>query len=348
MTSISFSHSAILKRAIEERPYSDNKKGTLPARLIIPHLSKWDTVVTIGDSVNEGLWDSADPAVDLTKFENQEEHWDGPVYGWADRLAGHLSYRRVEVGLKPVQYANLAIRGKLIEFIVDEEIPQALKLHPDLVIMDGGGNDILRPDDDVDSIMRYIEHGIKQIREAGIDLIFLIPPQATDGFVMDLSRYKRADYVARLQSMLLRYDCYAADLWEYKPFKDPRLWSQDRIHPTPECHERAAQIGLIGLGLGCDPGWDHGELWTTLPYMKSPLTSKVKSTLQWDKNYLTPWLSHRYHNVSSGDGRDGKRRQLSPMPPSQPHPGSLILAGKYGEPDFNGPSDPDWIRSKVK
>ena len=112
--------------------------------------------------------------------------------------------------------------------------------------------------------------------------------------------------------------------------------------------ERAAQIGLIGLGLGCDPGWDHGELWTTLPYMKSPLTSKVKSTLQWDKNYLTPWLSHRYHNVSSGDGRDGKRRQLSPMPPSQPHPGSLILAGKYGEPDFNGPSDPDWIRSKVK
>ncbi|OZG54674.1 hypothetical protein, partial [Aeriscardovia aeriphila] len=46
----------------------------LPARVVLPHLEKWQRVVTVGDSVNEGLWDPVDTSLDMTTFENQSAH----------------------------------------------------------------------------------------------------------------------------------------------------------------------------------------------------------------------------------------------------------------------------------
>ena len=63
----------------------------LPARVVLPHLEKWQRVVTVGDSVNEGLWDPVDTSLDMTTFENQSAHNETPLFGWTDRLAGHLS-----------------------------------------------------------------------------------------------------------------------------------------------------------------------------------------------------------------------------------------------------------------
>jgi lysophospholipase L1-like esterase len=296
-----------------------------PARTVNPHLAKWNTVVTVGDSVNEGLWDSVDPELDLTKLEAQQEFFDAPVFGWADRLAAHLSRHRAHIGLPPVNYASLAVRGKLIKYIVENEIPAALKLNPDLVIMDGGGNDILRPGTSIDQVVHFFEYGLQQIRKTGADVVMLLPSQP-GGSLLSLTRSKSADYCARLHSLANRYDCYIVDMWDYPNLVDARLWSQDRIHPTPECHERIAQMALLGLGLPADPAWaKNNNLRRRLPGNPQPLPERVHESTEWFKSYVLPWVDRRLHGVSSGDNREGKRLEPTPMPPSTPHPGSLLL-----------------------
>ncbi|MCI1901345.1 MAG: SGNH/GDSL hydrolase family protein [Bifidobacteriaceae bacterium] len=300
--------------------------GIEPAHRTIPHLERWNTVVTIGDSVNEGLWDSVDPELDLTKLDAQQLNADAPVFGWADRLAAHLSRHRAELSpsLPPVDYASIAVRGKLIKYIVETEIPHALDLKPDLVIMDGGGNDILRPGTSIDQVIHYFEYGLQQIRATGADVIILLPSQP-GGSLLSLTRTKSADYCARLHSLANRYDCYIVDLWDYPNLVDARLWSQDRIHPTPECHERIAQIALLGLGLPADPAWSDGSLRRRLPGDLQPLPERVHDNAEWFKSYVIPWVDRRLHGVSSGDNREGKRPLPTPMPASTPHPGSEIL-----------------------
>lgn len=330
----------VLQQAINARPYG-NSLSDLPARVIIPHLEKWHRVVCIGDSVNEGMWDGVDPTVDWRLYENQGNASTTPFFGWADRLAGHLSQRRVSQGLSPVLYANLAVRGKLIQYIVETELPQALKLHPDLVLMDGGGNDILRPGMSIDRVLRYIEYGIRSIRRTGADVIFLLPEQPNER--MDFVRKKSADYTARIKSLADELDFYLIDTWAYPPMSDPRLWSQDMIHPSSEGHERVAQMALIGLGLQPDPAWAHGELLRPLPDMVPTRPQKISTSHKWLRNYAVPWVGRRLNGTSSGDGRSGKRPELIEMPPSQPHPGSALLHRRPAAPHPYGPSAEGWL-----
>src|SRR6478735_4199174 len=67
--------------------------------------------------------------------------------GWADRVAEVLSEQ-----VDDFAYANLAIRGRLIGQIVDEQIEPAIALKPDLITFSAGGNDVIRPHGDPDAI----------------------------------------------------------------------------------------------------------------------------------------------------------------------------------------------------
>jgi len=122
----------------------------------------WSSYVAIGDSLSEGLWDVP---------PGTEPNEDPPVRGWADRLAEHLSARRIAAGQSPLRYANLAIRGKLLEPILAEQLPRALAMKPDLVSIIGGGNDALRPSMNPDRLAQLLEGAVRQLREAGIDVL---------------------------------------------------------------------------------------------------------------------------------------------------------------------------------
>src|SRR6185312_8990354 len=79
----------------------------------------------LGDSQTEGLWDGND---------------SGGIIGFADRLAAQLD------DLHPgLQYANLAIRGRRIRDVLDDQLPRALAMRPDLITVCVGMNDITRP-----------------------------------------------------------------------------------------------------------------------------------------------------------------------------------------------------------
>ena len=92
-------------------------------RAAAPH--PWSRYVALGDSFTEGVGDP-------------ESRSPGGLRGWADRVAEELS-----VGHEDFAYANLAVRGLLLEQILDQQAGPALALKPDLITLSGGGNDLV-------------------------------------------------------------------------------------------------------------------------------------------------------------------------------------------------------------
>src|SRR5512142_2623698 len=86
----------------------------------------WRNFVAMGDSFTEGL---------------DDPYPDGTYRGWADLVAARLA---VESG-PDFRYANLAIRGKVLDQLVDEQLDPTLAMRPDLISVAAGGNDVLRP-----------------------------------------------------------------------------------------------------------------------------------------------------------------------------------------------------------
>lgn len=89
---------------------------------------QYNRFIALGDSMTEGMSD---------------EVIGGRYRGWADRVA--------EVATSNwdgFTYANLAIRGKLVGQVVNEQIPKAKKLiegKSTLVSFHAGANDVIRP-----------------------------------------------------------------------------------------------------------------------------------------------------------------------------------------------------------
>ena len=87
--------------------------------------SPWRRYVAIGDSFTEGLWDApGHEPPDRTGL------YDPSIVcrGWADLLAEGLARRS---GGTEVQYANLAVRGRLLGPILQDQVPAALALRLD-------------------------------------------------------------------------------------------------------------------------------------------------------------------------------------------------------------------------
>ena len=101
--------------------------------------------VALGDSFTEGMQDELGP--------------DGRHLGWADRVAAALA-----VATGGVRYANLAVRGRLLDQVVDEQLPVALALTPDLVSFHAGPNDALRPRTDIAGVLRRYDTAVAQLR----------------------------------------------------------------------------------------------------------------------------------------------------------------------------------------
>src|SRR5690606_31539315 len=135
---------------------------------------QWRRFVAVGDSFTEGLWGESDD--------------NGHPTGWADLLAAEISARQVAAGEPPLEYANLAVRGRLLRPILTEQVPQALRMAPDLVSIVGGGNDMLRPAADPDVLARNLEAAVVKARASGADVILATGMDAKDSPVVRRTR----------------------------------------------------------------------------------------------------------------------------------------------------------------
>ena len=66
--------------------------------------------------------------------------------------------------------------------------------------------------------------------------------------VLRLIRGKVAAYNMHLRAIADRHGCHVVDLWAMSVLRDPRAWSADRLHLTPEAHRRVALRACRGAG----------------------------------------------------------------------------------------------------
>ncbi|MDJ0465686.1 SGNH/GDSL hydrolase family protein [Streptomyces sp. H27-C3] len=245
----------------------------------------------IGDSFTEGVGDPGP---------------GGAYIGWADRLAVLLDDRVPE---HTFRYANLAVRGRLLDQIVAEQVPRAMELAPDLVSFCAGGNDILRPGSDPDDVAQRYERAVADLTSrVGTVLV-------TTGFdtrhmpVLRHLRGKIATFTAHVRSIADTYDCPVLDLWSLKSVQDMRAWDTDRLHLSPEGHTR---VGLrAGQVLGLDVPADPDQEWP--PQMPRGTMGVRRDNIQWAREHLVPWIGRRLRGESSGDHAAAKRPDLLPL-----------------------------------
>lgn len=252
--------------------------------------------VAIGDSFSEGLMDHNPSA-------------DDRYLGWADRLADKLVDS--PAGSPELTYANLAIRGRLIDRIIEEQVPKALDLKPDLVSFCAGGNDCLRPKADIDDLADQFERAVIAFREAGIEVLMC------NGFDTEIAspliravRPRVGIYNSHLWSIAQRHGCHMIDAWGLRPLYAGENWADDRIHLSPQGHDLVAEQALATL----ESGHSLPVTGFAMPARPTrPIRSAVSEESKWAREHFAPWVGRRLRGQSSGDELDAKLPDLTPV-----------------------------------
>lgn len=238
--------------------------------------------VAIGDSFTEGVGDPRP---------------DGTVRGWADLVAQGWAAARGEA----ISYANLAIRGRLIWQIVEEQLEPALALKPTHLSFVGGGNDMLRPGRTVEHVADAFSKVLQRCDEEGVKLI--VHSGANPSARLPMSRFiqRRGSQLADAVEARVadRPDVFRALHWFDKELASAGYWAEDRLHMNAWGHHRVAARVLAAVGI------DPPQEWWSLPAgVDVPILGQA--AYYWA--HALPWFHRRLTGRSSGDGRVSKLR----------------------------------------
>lgn len=253
----------------------------------------YTSFVAVGDSFTEGMSDLMP---------------DGTYRGWADLLAARLAART-----PGFRYANLAVRGKLIGQIVDEQVGAAVAMRADVVTLVGGLNDTLRPKCDMGRVCGLLDEAVEKLAPS-CDRLVLMHSPGRQGPMLGRFRPRMERLFAHIDTLAARHGALVVDLYGSGALSDPRLWDADRLHLTAEGHRRVAEAVWQTLGLDAEDDW------------RTPLSRAVPprwavrraADVQFARRHLGPWIGRRLRGRSSGDGLLAKRPELLPYKPPQP------------------------------
>ncbi|MGZ0710944.1 SGNH/GDSL hydrolase family protein (plasmid) [Coraliomargarita sp. W4R53] len=253
-----------------------------------PH--PWRRYVAVGDSFTEGIGDP-DPLS------------PGRHRGWADRVAEVLGEQ-----VDDFAYANLAIRGKLIQQISDGQLDAAVALKPDLITFSAGGNDVIRPGGDPDRVSELFEDAVVRLSEGGATIVVFTAIDTNFTPVFRGIRGKVAIYNENIRAIAERYDCIVADQWALKEIQDMRFFDDDRLHMNSLGHHEVARLVLRALNVPND----------LQPMAPDPLPTRTwrearAVDLVWARSHLMPWVLRRLRHQSSGDTIAAKRPDAMPV-----------------------------------
>ncbi|MER5743137.1 SGNH/GDSL hydrolase family protein [Streptomyces sp. NPDC002225] len=242
--------------------------------------ASYTSLVAVGDSFTEGMSDLLP---------------DGSYRGWADVLAGRLAART-----PGFRYANLAVRGKLIGQIVDEQVDAAAAMHADVVTLVGGLNDTLRPKCDMGMVRGRLEEAVERLAPSCGTLVLMRSPGRA-GPVLERFRPRMEELFSLVDDLAARHGAVVVDLYGAPVLGDPRLWDVDRLHLTADGHDRVAEAVWQTLGLPARNDWR-----TPLPPSVPPAwTARRVEDARFAREHLLPWIGRRLTGRSSGDGRTG-------------------------------------------
>ena len=245
--------------------------------------------VAIGDSFTEGLEDALPRGVHR---------------GWADRVADRLS-----VEVQGFRYANLAVRGRLLGQVVDEQLPAALALRPTLVSLAAGTNDALRRSFDPEALSERLCDAARRIAAAGAVPLLFTGTDPSRRLPLARRLLPRIDALnAAAREAAWETDGVLVELFDAKVFDDPRLWSDDRLHLNSLGHAKVADAVLEALGFEIAHDW-RAPLGVIAP---KPWRAARLEDARWVRAHLAPWLHRRLRGRSSGDLISAKHPVLAP------------------------------------
>lgn len=244
--------------------------------------------VALGDSFTEGVGDD-----DPTRPNG--------VRGWADRVAEVLAH-------DDFGYANLAIRGRKLLPIVNEQVEPALAMKPDLVTIYGGANDVLRPRIDIDGIVAALDLAVGKLVASGARVVMFTAFDPGGLPVFGALRGRFAVYNELVREVAERHGVTLVDFWRLREYRDDRLWDVDRMHMSTAGHQQMAIAVLDALGVEHD----------LVPHVlaeRPVLTAKQRrsANTEWVKAYAAPWVKRRLTGTSSGDSMSPRWPTLAPV-----------------------------------
>lgn len=265
-------------------------------------MTRIERFVALGDSFTEGLHDTVGP--------------DGRHLGWADRVADALAIHH-----GGVQYANLAVRGRLLDEVVADQTPVALALEPDLISFHAGANDVLRPNADLEVLARGYDAAVAELRATGSPVVLFTVLERAGGtgrLAESLARRIAAFNGRVVRPTAQRHGAVLVDVGAVRALHDRRLWHEDRLHLVVEGHRRISAAVLEALGihdedlLGGPPGWWRVPLPAGPPSTRG---ATLATDVRWVTRHLLPWVGRRVRGVSSGDAVVCKRPELVELRP---------------------------------
>lgn len=250
--------------------------------------------VALGDSFTEGVGDP-----DPTRPNG--------LRGWADRVAEVLALH-AQVEGHDFGYANLAIRGRKLPAIIEEQVAPALALQPDLISIHGGGNDVLRPKVDVDALAATYDDAVGRLTATGARVVMFTIADPGINPVFRVIRGRTAVFNEWVREIAEKHDATLVDMWRMRGWKVAEVMDEDRLHLNAVGHNAIAIAVLDALGV------THDLTPLPIPELRS-LTAREarRQNLAWARAHAVPWVHRRVTGRSSGDGIEPKRPSLGPI-----------------------------------
>ncbi|KNX39542.1 SGNH/GDSL hydrolase family protein [Luteipulveratus halotolerans] len=246
--------------------------------------------VAIGDSFTEGVGD------------NNVMYPNG-VRGWADRAARQMG--RHDPGW---EYANLAIRSKVLDEVVAEQLDAALALQPTLVTFYAGGNDILSLRVDMDSVMQRYEAALARLAASGARVMVFTTFDMKVSSMLEPLRRRIRFFNNGVRELSRSYDAQLLDHTLLREYDDRRLWSPDRIHMSKVGHKRLAGHFLDALGIPHTLKLPELPAWEPRTWRQAIAEERV-----FVRSEVIPLVRRRMSGVREGDA-------LTPKWPQPVHP----------------------------
>ena len=239
-----------------------------------------------------------------------DEIVNGKYRGWADRVADGLAKENPDF-----TYANLAIRGKLLKQVIDDQLPIALSYvtGPDtLLSFHAGANDAIRPSYNASLAKKLYVEAVRRAAATGatIMLFTVLEDTGNKGRTANLWKERFSVFNQMVLEVGAEVGAIINDGNGGTLFQDNRFLAFDRLHINKAAHFRVAQAILERLGYSYDSSWK-----VPLPPVSQLIKLKRKViTPFWFFSFVIPWIIRRLRGKSSGDGRTFKY----PVPISWP------------------------------
>jgi lysophospholipase L1-like esterase len=243
--------------------------------------------IVCGDSYSEGMTD---------------EIIDGQYRGWADRTADAMAQAHADF-----TYANLAVRGKLLGQVVEDQVPTALAFvtgADTLVSFHAGANDALRPGYQADVAIALYQEAVRLLAKSGaqVMLFTVLEKTGNTGRGAQVWEKRFSAFNSGVREVGAEVGAIVVDANQENFLSDRRFLAFDRLHLNTEGHYRCAEAVKEKIGLPFNPAWR-----TPLPPAKKvPWIAQKAITVAWFVIFALPWIFRRIRGKSSGDGRSAK------------------------------------------